>query len=441
MHIQKKNKMTMHSNETRSTQYASVFTTLIALSSIGIGAQVLPPLQLKDNKFVVRQNGGYTETSLKGINWFGFNNDQTMVDGLWAGGTSFGTDFSTALFKLRLLGFNAVRLPFTFKDLELKAKNKAIPCTILPRNDIITKCKALLGTPLPAWIPPYPSKGICNAYLPNTTTRNRFKWTIQQFVKSGFYVIIDYHPMGKEDVPLNKDKFIKKWNDLFQFLHEDPLLKGRILIDLLNEPDSQQLKWKYLTPLYDEVMSHIYNIDKSVLFMVEGTGQVAYNLNWGDGFVTNKEIITSRGIDDASVFFDTIMDKPYVNNVIISPHKYGPSIAKNMGYHKGGALFERVYNSFGYLHRQGYCKREKNNNKKCKRFPLLIGEFGSTFDDRNDIEHLNDFAKVLRNYTRTPSWAYWAYNENSGDTGGIVRNNWQDLDWRKLDWLKTNMGL
>jgi hypothetical protein len=49
----------------------------------------------------------------------GFNNGKTMVDGLdaekqptWEGG-----DFATIVQQMRLLGFNAIRLPFLFADL------------------------------------------------------------------------------------------------------------------------------------------------------------------------------------------------------------------------------------------------------------------------------------------------------------------------------------
>jgi hypothetical protein len=52
----------------------------------------------------------------KGINYFGFNNGQTMVDGLWANlhNATVG-DFPTVLKRIRLLGFNGLRLPFTFR--------------------------------------------------------------------------------------------------------------------------------------------------------------------------------------------------------------------------------------------------------------------------------------------------------------------------------------
>lgn len=55
----------------------------------------------------------------QGINWFGFNNGQTMLDGLWAGyrNATLG-DFPTVLKRIKLLGFNGIRLPFTFQDLD-----------------------------------------------------------------------------------------------------------------------------------------------------------------------------------------------------------------------------------------------------------------------------------------------------------------------------------
>ena len=37
-----------------------------------------------------------------------------------------------------------------------------------------------------------------------------------------------------------------------------------------------------------------------------------------------------------------------------------------------------------------------------------------------------------------PSWLWWAWNANSGDTGGIVADNWQDVVWVKISKLSEN---
>ena len=53
--------------------------------------------------------------TMQGVNWFGFETSATMVAGLWAGSTSLTQDFKTVVWRFKLLGFNAVRLPFSFK--------------------------------------------------------------------------------------------------------------------------------------------------------------------------------------------------------------------------------------------------------------------------------------------------------------------------------------
>ena len=51
----------------------------------------------------------------KGLNWFGFDDGNTGPDGLWAGSASTTLDFANIMLRIKALGFNAVRLPFSFK--------------------------------------------------------------------------------------------------------------------------------------------------------------------------------------------------------------------------------------------------------------------------------------------------------------------------------------
>ena len=88
--------------------------------------------------------------TLRGLNWFGFDDGgsgcplqgsatlasctmlshtggspavtcmpcstgNTLVDGLWAGSDSSTLDVATILLRMKALGFNAIRLPFSFK--------------------------------------------------------------------------------------------------------------------------------------------------------------------------------------------------------------------------------------------------------------------------------------------------------------------------------------
>jgi hypothetical protein len=46
-----------------------------------------------------------------------------------------------------------------------------------------------------------------------------------------------------------------------------------------------------------------------------GTGQSGFGLNWGNGFVTDQEVIRNRGLSDVTPFFNELLTKSYVNKV------------------------------------------------------------------------------------------------------------------------------
>lgn len=383
--------------------------------------------------------------TLKGLNWFGFNNQQTMVDGLWSGGYAAATDFSTIVLRMKLLGFNTVRLPFTFSNLELPTMSKVMPCVVRPLPEVV---KDVFGRyyPVPPFYSPLPKDRICNDYLPNGKTEDRFIWTIQQFVRNGFYVVLDYHPMSTENHPFFVKKFVDAWDALWTRIVNLPNfekeLKGRIIIDIMNEPDSMNIGWLAYGKIPGARALYLGTMDRlhgkgNPLFLVEGTGQTGYKLSWGNGFVVNGTLIQQYGLSDPRPFFNDLLKKKYLNNVIISPHLYGPTISKDNEFYKGAALWDRLNNSFGHLYQKGYC-----NAGICKKFMVVLGEFGSFFTDQRDIDYYNDMAAWFNNNVGSNKhWIFWCYNQNSGDTGGIVKNNWYDLEWKKLDWLVKKMDL
>lgn len=390
---------------------------------------------------------------IRGINWFGFENGQTSPDGLWIGGSSMATDLNTIAYRLKLMGFNSVRLPFTFNYLELAPLPKKTTCKTASLKDIVTSTfdpslsKKLEGlAPQPNTLDLIPSGNVCNAYLDRSgmSTFDRLIYTMSLFARNGFTIVLDYHPMGKEGYARSPAEFSRKWFELMKRIKASPeyarSLKGKIIMDLMNEPDSMNIGWEAATRLYIPTMDMAYKLfGKDIFYMVEGTGQVRYNLNWGDGFVTRKDIIRQYGIDDASVFFNAVMTKPYLDRVIISPHMYGPSVSKATVAFKGIELEKRLNASFGYLADKGYCKE---GGGRCHKFPIVIGEFGSNFVMKEDLEHYEDFQKYMNKYFgKKMSWMYWAYNRNSGDTGGIVKDNWLEWEWGKLRWLNKKMHL
>lgn len=71
-------------------------------------------------------------------------------------------------------------------------------------------------------------------------------------------------------------------------------------------------------------------VNSGTLFMVQGLAQQGLAVCWGDGFAVDQaQLDMYTGDYTASGFFDQLLSQPYVDNVIISVHYYGPSISKN----------------------------------------------------------------------------------------------------------------
>ena len=82
-------------------------------------------------------------------------------------------------------------------------------------------------------------------------TLRRFLWTVQYLVGAGFYVIPAYQPADNSvdntvlSVPA---MFQRNWGNLWAAITDLPsyqsALKGRVLLDLLSEPDQFKIRWE-----------------------------------------------------------------------------------------------------------------------------------------------------------------------------------------------------
>ena len=200
----------------------------------------------------------------------------------------------------------------------------------------------------------------------------------------------------------------------------------------------------------------------------------------GDGFQTAAGV-TAGSRDDPNPFFKAIFSKPYLNQIVISPHVYGPGVTSASTNYFGAGLWGRLSSSFGYLTTTGY-----TYNGVTKKFPIAIGETGSKFQNAGDLkvrawwgphslfdgshcigivyncderpppppvacvcsQFMPDFQAYLLNtgaakdgkHNAMPSMLYWSWNDNSGDTGGLVDSTWLTLQWVKVRWL-NGLGL
>ena len=190
-----------------------------------------------------------------------------------------------------------------------------------------------------------------------------------------------------------------------------------------NDSDSAN-NWKYVA---ETAASRILAKNPNVLIMVEGTeiyptdiksnkdfsstNDDDYYFNWWGGNL--------RGVKD----FPVNLGK-YQNKLVYSPHDYGPTVYQQ-------PWFEGDYD-FDSLMRD--CWQDnwffiyKNNTA-----PLLIGEWGGFMKEPN-LKWMTCMRRLISenhlNHT------FWCYNANSGDTGGLVLDDFSTWDEEKYAFVK-----
>ena len=123
--------------------------------------------------------------------------------------------------------------------------------------------------------------------------------------------------------------------------------------------------------------------------------------------------------------------------VVLAPHVYGPSVTLVTTRISGDDLWNRMTLSFGSKTTTGFC-----SGGTCKQFPVVLGEYGTSFKNDLDLQLHKDLVAYMHNqgasaggHTNINSWIFWAWNPSSSDTGGLVAGNWLDIQWNKVDYL------
>jgi endoglucanase len=84
-----------------------------------------------------------------------------------------------------------------------------------------------------------------------------------------------------------------------------------------------------------------------------------------------------------------------------------------------------VWNThWGYIQKQGIA-------------PVWVGEFGTRLLTDADRQWLATIVHYLGTGSEGISWAYWSWNPDSRDTGGILENDWKTVDQAKQHYLNS----
>ncbi|CAL5227268.1 g10199 [Coccomyxa viridis] len=355
---------------------AEVSTDVASVEQAQAGGLTTVPLSVSNGQLLGTDGQPVT---LKGVNWFGFETSNTLMDGLWQGPTALTQDFGTVAYRIQLLGFNAIRLPFSFQVLlntaPISFTASCTPVTTTQVGQSVIPPGTTLpptATPPQQRAPTSGTSGICNANMPNDSVYARFLYVIKVLVDNGFYVLIDNHLNLDSTAVDNPIGWVTYWANLMaSIVAMGPQYQNSVMADILNEPDSRGLTWTSMSTYYLNAMDAIYKVSPTTLFFVEGGGQLGFSMCWGDGFVTDPGVIAQYGLTDPNPFFNTVLTRPYANQVVISPHYYPPSISGQTMNYTGVGLFYKMQTSFGSL-TAGY-------GPSKHVFPIVFGETGSFY--------------------------------------------------------------
>jgi aryl-phospho-beta-D-glucosidase BglC (GH1 family) len=352
---------------------------------------------------------------LQSVSWFGFEGSDGVIDGLWE------RSYKDMLDQILDEGFNTIRLPFAGESLTFT------PNTTDPNAANYT----YIGGP---GDPIYTD----NVDFLGKTTLQMMDLVVDYADQIGLDVVLDHHRMslgvGTENGLWYNDTYsaadwVNGWKQLAtRYAGYDNVIGA----DIQNEPyngtwgGGGATDWALAA---ETAGNAILQVNPNWLIFVEGVAN--YNNNgtstsywWGGNLI---------GVADRPIVLDLS------NKVVYSPHDYPSSVSSQPWFSDPSypdnlpAIWDEYW---GYIYRD-------------EMAPIWIGEFGTKLQTDSDaqwLEHLtaylggdfnDDGVRDIPASDEGMSWAYFGWGPNSGDTGGILQDDWISVWQDKLDDLEA----
>lgn len=349
--------------------------------------------------------GGET-VRLKSINWFGAESEVYAPHGLWA------RNYRDIIDQIAAMGFNAVRLPFS-GDLCDESRNVT--------SGVINYA--------------------LNPELIDKTAIQVFDEVISYINQKQLYIILDHHRCfagdGADGSPIAEGYGLDEWKNSWRFMvNRYKNLEFLLGADLHNEP--YKLEWDTWASYAEDAGNTILGLAPNWLIFVEGVGRYGESNYWWGGELS--------GVRDRPV--QLIMQ----NRLVYSVHEYGISVGEQPWLAKDSTLpggwpynlYPVWHDHWGFIFEEGIA-------------PIWIGEVGGKFGvdgnsqvisdtngqfERQWIYHLQRYMDGYYDGSSTRqlsadkqgiSFAYWSLNPNSGDTGGLLQDDWTTEQSFKLE--------
>ncbi len=326
------------------------------------------------------------EVRLTGINWFGFETETLLPHGLWQ------RTHESMLSQVVEMGFNSIRLPWCNEML----RSTAAVDTVDPE---------LMGkTPIEA-----------------------MDTIIETAGELGLKIMLDNHSRAADGYlneglwytdGVSEEEWISDWEMMAQrYAGNDTV----VAFDLNNEPHfeagwgtgNESIDWNKAAERCAEA---IHAINSDVLIVVEGVEAVNGEYYWWGGNL--------KGVRTAPISI-THMDK-----LVYSAHEYGPEVYEQPWF--TDASFPENMQAIWDEH-FGFVMNENIGH-------VLIGEFGIRDASSNNGSMGVWFDSFLDYMGTDYSWTFWCLNPNSGDTGGVLQDDWISAEQWKLDALAPYMA-
>ena len=116
------------------------------------------------------------------------------------------------------------------------------------------------------------------------------------------------------------------------------------------------------------------------------------------------------------------------NKLVYSPHDYGPDVWAQQPWFEGGITYEK---QMTLCWRPNWFFIYEDNIA-----PLLIGEWGGSTSGDNGL-WMQCLIDLMTEYY--VHHTFWCYNDNSGDTGGLIEADWVTWDEDKYNFILSTI--
>jgi endoglucanase len=327
-----------------------------------------------------------------GANWFGFETANYMPHGIWS------VSYKSILDLTKTMGFTTLRLPYS--------------------DDIFTPGRSPSGL-----------NGNENPDLMGLTSLQVMDKIIAYAGQIGLRIIIDRHrPDANAQSPLWYTSSVSEATWINNIKALATRYKGNSTVvgfDLHNEPHAPEACWGCGDTARDWRLAAerggnaVLSANPDLLIVVEGVSCYGPGGATGTGADCNWWGGNLQGAKD----FPVRLSNP--KKLVYSPHDYGMSVFTGQPWFTDpsfpSTLAAHWDKNWGYLVKQNIA-------------PVLMGEFGSTLQDPKDQVWLPKLLQYAQDIGA--SWTYWSLNPNSGDTKGLLLDDWKSIDRVRYDVVK-----